>query len=434
LGASRSTFSVVPGIAIATLAACGKPAAPPPPPDAAPPPAAVAPKRVEEALAAIVATCSKLHGDVEVRRRGEAFWTKATLGATLRQGDWVRTGPKSTVRLQLLGQGSLDLTPESTVLIDIDPKPGAKQTVLVRLEQGSARGETPGTTATAAPIVIQGMDGSRAELRAEADGKPMQFRLTGRSSGPTELAVLQGSARVAAGQGEVVLQGGSAIDVSPKAEVVQLLAFPRSIRPGADARFQFSRGASIRLEWAVVPGAAGYVVEIARDLSFEDVVSSSAVTVPRFAFEPSDQGMYAWRVAARDPNGRLSEFGFVRRLFSEKEIPRDLLLAPRDATHLAYELESPHITFSWQPVGDARGYRLVISHGDLNVNPVFDETTTAPKLVVSTLTDGAYKWGVYALRDETESPIFLAPRTLDIRRKEAPRARTDGLWREEDKK
>jgi hypothetical protein len=345
----------------------------------------------------------------------------------------VRTQAKSSVRLQLLGQGYLDLGPESTVLMDHDGE-GATRTLLVRLERGSARGATTATKEGATPIVIQSIDGSRARLRAAEDGKPMEFRLTGRDSGKTELAVLKGSARVANAQGEVVLQDGTAIDVDEKKpnEVVQLLAFPKSLRPGADARYQFAKGAKVRLEWAPVPQASSYVLEIARDLSFEDVLSSSTLTGTKHAFAPEDEGTYAWRVAARDAGGRQSEFGFARRFFTEKEIPRDLLLAPRDATRLAHgEGAQPRVTFSWQPVGDAKAYRLVIrKSGDTGGDPVLEKETTVPRLVVETLEDGAYTWGVYVIRGETESPIFLTLRTLAIRQQEAPRARTDGLWRE----
>jgi hypothetical protein len=73
----------------------------------------------------------------------------------------------------------------------------------------------------------------------------------------------------------------------------------------------------VALSWKAVPGAVGYRVQVARDLSFLELLRSEDVTDTGYAFRPGEAGTYAWRVAARDAAGRMGEYGFVRRLFVE---------------------------------------------------------------------------------------------------------------------
>src|SRR5204863_27464 len=121
--------------------------------------------------------------------------------------------------------------------------------------------------------------------------------------------------------------------------VAELIEFPVSAEPSIDARFLYKAGVIIRLGWKPVDGAAGYKVQIAHDLSFQSLASTAEVEGTAFAFTPPVAGMFAWRVAAKDAQGRFGEFGFARRIFCEAEQPKDLLVGPEDKAILKFNEE-----------------------------------------------------------------------------------------------
>ena len=43
-----------------------------------------------------MATASETVGTIEVRRKGQVNWEPVVVGTTLRERDWVRTGPRSS--------------------------------------------------------------------------------------------------------------------------------------------------------------------------------------------------------------------------------------------------------------------------------------------------------------------------------------------------
>ena len=64
----------------------------------------------------------------------------------------------------------------------------------------------------------------------------------------------------------------------------------------------------------------------------------------------------------------------------------------------------------------ARSYRLMVTSGrDFSGPAVVSEVTTSDNLVVDTLEPGLYRWGVWTV-DDAPQPLFLAPRSLKIKK------------------
>ena len=91
-------------------------------------------------LAAIVATCSEVEGVVEVRRKGETAWEGASVGTTLREGDWVRTGASNAVYLYY-GNAAAAGAGNAAATFDFydDFNTVADSDVVALLEAGSSR-------------------------------------------------------------------------------------------------------------------------------------------------------------------------------------------------------------------------------------------------------------------------------------------------------
>lgn len=279
---------------------------------------------VAGSLAAIVATCAAVVGDVEVKRAGKEEWTRVTTGAALRVGDTVRTLPGAFARVEFLSGNGIELEEGTTAVVDVAPVAVAGKAVppapseRVEVHRGIARGffaEKAGVPV--APITIRTPGGEQARLVPGAAVPDVRFRLTATVSG-TEIAVTSGSASLAGPAGEVALVAGKAVELAREGlgTEVALIDFPQSLQPTVDARVEIAVGRAVPFTWGRVQGATGYRVQIARDLSFREVVISREVGDPTASFELVEEGLYAWRVAARDADGHYGEYGFARRLYA----------------------------------------------------------------------------------------------------------------------
>lgn len=282
---------------------------------------------VASSLAAIVATCAAVVGDVEVKRAGKDEWTRVTTGAALRVGDTVRTLPGAFARVEFLSGNGIELEEGTTAVVDVAPAAVAGGAVpraaseRVEVHRGVARGFfAEKADVPVVPITVRTPGGEEARLVPAAAAPDVRFRLTATASG-TEIAVTSGSASLVGRGGEVALSAGKAVELAREGlgSEVALIDFPESLQPTVDARVEIAPGVSVPFTWRRVRGATGYRVQIARDLSFREVVIAREVTDPAASFELASGGLYAWRVAARDGDGHYGEYGFARRLYA---VPR----------------------------------------------------------------------------------------------------------------
>ena len=417
-------------IAIA-VAACSKKSEPTPPP-----PGDSGASEAAKSLAAIVASCAAVEGEVQVRRAGGNEWTTIATGAVFRAGDVVKTGAGAFARVEFLSGGGLELEQDAEVVIDVvaPPAPSApaapgaappQAESRVSVERGVVRGFMPAKP-DAAPIVLHTAEGKDVRLAAAAAGeKPVAVRIT-RGARGTELAVTYGQIRVSTAGGETTLRSGQAADVNAQGagDVVELLEFPASVEPGIDARFRYEPQMAIRIAWKAVAGASGYRVQIARDLAFQGVEQAFEADGTQTTFVPRAEGVYAWRVASRDAGGRLGEYGFARRIYLEKEQPRDLLVGPADGQTVNFAENLPPIEFTWQSAASAPSYRLVLARGpDLLKDKLMELETAGQRLEVTALEAGTYYWGVYVKDARGPQPIFVKPRQLVLAKVAKPKVK-----------
>ncbi|HUB09829.1 MAG TPA: hypothetical protein VMB50_22695 [Myxococcales bacterium] len=382
-------------------------------------------KPAAEAPRPPLATCAKATGDVQVRRAGQPFFEVLAAGSTLHAGDWVRTGERSFARLAFLSGGELELWAKSAVVVDLVPAADAGQAAgtEVALKDGEVEGTLAGGPGLA-PLVFRAKDGTALRLAA-LPGAPLQYRVAARGQA-VDVAVLRGEASLVVGGIQRVLHEGHLSQVlgGQSSEPVALIEFPESIEPGIDARFQFRPDMAIRIQWTKVPGASGYRLEVAHDLSFRDVELSLDSDSTELTFTPSKPGFYAWRVASRDAEHRLGEYGFARRIFCEAEVPKDLLLAPADGAVIPTSEPTVSVDFSWQSSAEATRYRLVVSRApDLLARPLFDLPVTDQRYRLDHVPPGSYEWGVY-LDGAPPRPLFLQPRRFTVKRVAAARLET----------
>jgi len=391
-----------------------------------------APAAAIQALASIVATCGVANGEVQVKRAGQAAWEPISTGAAFRAGDEVRTGPLSFARVEFLSGGGLELEENASVVVDVAPPAqgaagaaAAPREARVAVTGGEVRAFLPQAEAggTAPGLVIRSSDGTETRLAAAPGKQPVAFRMARGAKG-TELSTTSGELLLGSGEQVKALKSGQAVDLAQGAvsAPIELIDFPASVDPGVDARFHFKPGVAIRMSWRMVPEATGYRIQLGRELSFQSIVATAETKSSEFSFTPTAPGMHAWRVAARDADGRYGEYGFARRFYSEKEPPRDLLIGPEDGAALRFTDEAPPITFTWQSAGTADSYRLVLANGpDLVAQKVMATVSEGQRVQLEGLAPGEYYWGVYVDDEKTPEPIFVKARRLVLQKVEKPR-------------
>jgi hypothetical protein len=378
-----------------------------------PPPAVVA--------GPAIATCAKVVGEVEVRRAGQGFFEPLAAGSVLRAGDWVRTGDRAFTRLAFLSGGELELLERAAVVVDLSTVTPADGGVPIAspeiaLKEGFVRG-TLGGASPLSRLTIKTKDGTELRLAPRSAGAALTYRLEQRGDS-VDVAVLQGEGTLVVGGTERTLRTGqvSVVRAGASTEAVPLIEFPESVEPGIDARFLYHPGMHIQLTWSSVKGAGSYQVQIARDLSFQELEVTGYTTETSFDFHPPHGGAYAWRVASRDASSRLGEYGFARRVFCEEQVPKDLLLAPTDGIVIPTSESTAPVSFSWQSAAETLSYRLVIAADeDLLKQPLVERLISDQRIQIPGLAPGSYAWGVYVAGDISR-PIFLKPRHFTIKR------------------
>lgn len=377
------------------------------------------------------ATCTLVVGTVEVRRRGTDAWVGLARGESVWEGDWVRTGALSFARIRFSSGVRLDFDESSTIEIRAPKAGGAAQggasRAAITLQGGTLRGSIDGEALELAPLTgagpaeidVVGADGTEFTVGA-TEAADLSVRLSA-GEGASTVQVESGQATVAMGGETSAVAAGGALEVAKGAAIkeVETLGFPPSLQPGVDARFLYKPGLEIPLLWAKVTGARDYRIQVSRDLSFQQLLASAIVADTRFTFRPDGEGMYSWRVVARDAARREGELGFARRVYVEVEKPSDLLLGPESAAVYEYVDAPPVVTFSWASDEGARRYRWVLARGpDLLRQAVKTELLAAQSLEFGAFPeDGEYYWGVYAQGDQLHpEPIFLEPRKLVLKK------------------
>ncbi|MBK7860353.1 MAG: hypothetical protein IPJ65_17425 [Archangiaceae bacterium] len=377
----------------------------------------------------VIATCADVNGQAQVRRAGKPYWEPLAAGGTLRDGDWVRTLDQTHARLEFLQGGSLELSENAVVVVELPsaaelPAGVAPTSPRVSVAAGEVQAvPAPGKEADElAPLLIRTADGKTTVLQPVKGAGKTAFRLSASDAG-VAVSVSRGKATLRSGDSQVALSAGNAAVLGTEAPpaAVQLPDFPASIAPGIDARVLFEEGVTnTRLQWGPVPGAAGYRIQVARDFSFTIQARIIDLTLTSFALRPESKGLYVWRVATKGQGGVVGEYGFARRIFFEGEEPKDLLLGPEDATTVTFAGSPPNVSFTWVGADKGPTYRLLISKGaDPQNDALISVATTAQRLDIATLGAGEYRWGVY-IDGKVLKPLFLKPRKLTV--KAVPRA------------
>ncbi|MDP9650214.1 FecR family protein [Paraburkholderia caledonica] len=341
---------------------------------------------------------------------GASPYLPLTAGATLGEGDRIRTGPNGFVTLELSDGSHLTMTQDGA--LDIDR---LRRTTLTgagdrQLELRRGQVESQVTHATKkddrfqirSPSVVAGVRGTRFRVAYDGDAQTTAVEVLdgavgvdpiaalARKSAPPPGVPLKASAQLLTERFGSVTRAGAAIG-----DAVALLPAPALKEP---ARVQDGKTVAFDLIPAEAAGAAEtatsattYRVQISRDADQLDLIRDLRVSAPHADFGDLADGTYFVRIAAIDSNGLEGlpqVYAFERRQFAV-----GASAVPRAGSH-DYE-------FRWfvsrAPASAQTRFRFVMATtADLR-HPIVDRADlTGGQLVVSDLPPGVYYWTIVA--------------------------------------
>ncbi|MEE8408337.1 MAG: hypothetical protein V3T05_01905, partial [Myxococcota bacterium] len=150
--------------------------------------------------------------------------------------------------------------------------------------------------------------------------------------------------------------------------------------------------ASIILRWERIPGVESYVIQIAQDESFSQVIVEQEVTSTFFRWTRISKRVVWWRVQSVDAKGRKGEFSPPSTVGVVMAAPT--VTDPDDGARYAIGIGRPQVDFAWEAVRLAAQYEVSIATDAGFAQPITTFTTRSPTATWQVPGAGTFYWRV----------------------------------------
>jgi hypothetical protein len=250
-----------------------------------------------------------VEGDVKYQKAASSEWRDADTRTPLFNGDWVKTGDRSSAELIFSSNGSLyTIGPNALLEIYATLNPGStKKSNSVTVKVGPVEVATTNDASTVRTPGTQVVVESESTTQVGVDN----------ASG-TSVVAMRGSASVAPDKGGpgVRLTSGEKVTATPVGTVspVKKVAFaPALLSPADNQVFQLSPELKVQLIWEPQPAATGYVLQVSRSRLFSTQEINSRRTRTNASAKVTAEGAFYWRVASVGADGDTGPFSAFRR-------------------------------------------------------------------------------------------------------------------------
>lgn len=259
-------------------------------------------------------------GTVEVQRGGALGWDSVRAGVTLRKGDRIRTRAGGSVTVVFDDGSQLTVKSDSLVLIDElseDVRTRQKSSA-IRLLESDVEANILRPTARGSRFLVETPNAVANVSRARMNVRVNKDR-------QTEFSLQSGEVTVTSGDREIALGDNENLAVTAPGEAVRgrSVPAPELAEPG-NLHWVVSRAKDmpVTLAWKEVPEASRYRLTVAGDRYFSKAVFPAPLTAETVVETPPlPPGLYFWRVASVDREGRegiASPFRVLRLVRDEK--------------------------------------------------------------------------------------------------------------------
>ncbi len=322
---------------------------------------------------------------------------RAERGAEIRGGETVRAGPDSTVLIRLANGSDILLAAGSA--IRFDALSGYANTLMVdasvrlmagRIETRMKRQGSLDRLKIRGPVAVSAVRGTR-------------FRVATRGVAD-RVEVLKGRLTFsAAGRSRAVLGGWGTLAHAGEAPKP-----PRKLLPApeiAEGNLRLDR-LPLEIEVRPVAGASGYRVQVAPDDRFDRLLIDRIGRGPRLSLGSLDDGSYALRLRAIDPDGIEGKDFQTTIEVDARPVPPFLIAPPHQG-----RMHQQPPEFRWTGVEGAAGYRFELE-GEAGSRLAADLPAVDHFRPPQTLAPGNYRWRIATVDAGGERGPFSDPQSF----------------------
>lgn len=250
-----------------------------------------------------------VEGDVKYQKAASSEWRDADTRTPLFNGDWVKTGDRSSAELIFSSNGSLyTIGPNALLEIYATLNPGTtKKSNSVTVRVGPVEVATtndPSTVRTpGTQVVIESESTTQVGVDSAKGTSVVAMR------GAASVAPEKGGPGVRLGPGEKV----TATPVGTVSDVKKVALAPALLSPADNQVFQLSPELKVQFFWDPQPGATGYVLQVSRSRLFSTQEINSRRQRTNASAKVTAEGAFYWRVASVGLDGEIGPFSAFRR-------------------------------------------------------------------------------------------------------------------------
>ncbi len=157
---------------------------------------------------------------------------------------------------------------------------------------------------------------------------------------------------------------------------------------------------SVEFTWKSDEKAKLFVIEISKNKEFTQLLNTETVTKNTFNIKPQSEGTYWWRVQAfSDANEVIGKSAGSQ--FTVKKILPQLPILKSPANGTLWTLSDP-LLFEWQPMPEAKSYRIKITLDSSQKNILQTNMQAATSYLWRWSQPGIFYWNVEALNEKNE--------------------------------
>ncbi len=191
--------------------------------------------------------------------------------------------------------------------------------------------------------------------------------------------------------------------------------------PDDAAKFSFvSAPPLIRFRWSKNELASGYVLEIARDANFKDVIMSGPTVLTEQALDTLREGTYFWRVSSKiamagDYSGKSAARKFI--VEKKRQVAATEPIGPPDGALMSpIQVRNKGMLLSWKLVEGVASYEILLSKSkDFSKSEVQQVVSGNYIRIVKDFQAGEYFWKVKpVVGADAEGPGYSAVRKLTV--------------------
>lgn len=352
-------------------------------------------RKSETANLTPVGKFSKSSNDVRRKVNNGLIWNSISKQDRVFEGDSIFTGDNS--------EAQVDLDNGGTVVID------AKSLVVVKTNDGGLQvdlqyGGLTGKIESDKPLVILN-NGKRNEIVS----KNAELRISKAEKGDTQIEVLSG---------EIQVNDSGKTDAAPKtikqneaatlqeSGITTSKAFSITLEePAAGAQLWYDATSPLSFQWQAADANGSYVVELARDRGFSEVILSRAAKGLKLVLNPLastddetqfPKGSLYWRVRSDISNGSGTGKSSQRRLVLHPNTAPELTMPAADKVFTidADAPKAPVVVFTWKDGSGSANFKVQIAKDNEFKNLIVDEASVNASMLNKSLTAGEYWWRV----------------------------------------